>query len=325
MTDRGLALRDRLLMQTVALLYIVVAAQSHDWHYIFFPGLAALSHDVLTRPWGKWASQPGRLIVTPTLGAATGTLITRIFPYGVLAILLVVTASVLILALLRSNIAPAIAAGILPLFLGIESWLYPVSVGLSLVLLVAILLPWQKYCRKKYQWRNDFPTTIDDDLEALPHTSVWLLPFFGFVTIMAFCATASGLRLILFPPLVVIAYEMFAHPSACPWAGRPLVLPAACVLTSTVGWAVTLLGSRGVAAACAMVCCVITLRVLRLQLPPALALGLLPLVIDSPNIKYPISVAIGTGALTLAFQLYHRWVSGQGRAGQSVSDNMRSG
>lgn len=313
-------------MKVVALAYIVVAAQCHGWHYLFFPGLAALAYDVLSRPWGKWASQPGRLIVTPTLGAATGTLITRIFPYGVLAILLVVTASVLLLTLLRSNIAPAIAAASLPLFLGIKSWLYPVSVGLSLILLAAILLPWQQYCRGKYQWRNARSTSIDDDLESLPHTTIWMFPFFSFVTIMAFCATASGLRLILFPPLVVIAYEMFAHASACPWAGRPLALTAACFLTSTLGWAaVSLLGSRGIAAACAMVSCVITLRVLQLHLPPALALGLLPLVIDSPNIKYPISVAIGTGALTLAFQLYHRWVGGQGRTGQSVPNNMRSG
>ncbi|MFZ1177375.1 MAG: hypothetical protein WAO15_14125, partial [Mycobacterium sp.] len=66
------------------------------------------------------------------------------------------------------------------------------------------------------------------------------------------------------------------------------------------------------------------LRLLQLHMPPALAVGLLPLVINSSSIKYPISVAIGTGALTLAFQFYQRWVNGQGRAGQSVPNNMRS-
>ncbi len=325
MADRGLVLRDRLLMEAVALVYIVVAAQSHGWHYLFFPGLAALSHDVLTRPRGKWASQPGRLVVTPVAGAIIGTLVTRMLPFGVPAILLVVALCLLLLTLLKSNIAPGIAAGILPLFLGIKSWLYPASILLSLVVLASILLPWQWICRRKYQWSRASAPNRDDVLETLPHGNTWVLPFFAFLTLLAFCATASGLRLILLPPLIVIAYEMFAHPGTCPWVGKPLVLPTACFLVAAAGWiAVGLFGRGGIAAGCAMIFGVITLRLLRLHMPPALAVGLLPLVINSPDIKYPISVAIGTGALTLAFLLYQRWVTGRGRAGHSVATNMRS-
>lgn len=318
MADRGLVLRDRLLMEAVALAYIVVAAQCNGWHYLFFPGLAALSHDVLTRPWGKWASQPGRLVVTPVLGAAVGTLITRTLPYGVASILLVVALCVLLIGVLKSNIAPAIAAGMLPLFLGIKSWAYPASIAVSLVVLVVILLPWQRRQRPA-------SSNLDDVLETRPSGNAWALPFFGFVAAMALCATTSGLRLILFPPLIVIAYEMFAHPTVCPWAGKPVALPAACFLTSTAGWvAVSLFGSGGVAAACAMTLGVIVLRLLKLHMPPALAVGLLPLVIHSPDFKYPVCVAIGTGALTLAFQLYQRWVVGEGRAGRNMPNNLRS-
>lgn len=324
MAERGLILRDRLLMEALALSYVVVAALCHGWHYLFFPGLAALSHDVLTRPWGKWASQPGRLVVTPALGAAIGTVVTRTFPFGVLSILLVVTLCLLVLAALRSNIAPAIAAGVLPLFLGIKSWLYPVSVTLSLVVLVLLLLPWQRQCRRAYPEPVPVVNT-DDVLETPPSGHAWVLPFFAFLTVTAMCATASGLRLILFPPLIVMAYEMFAHPTACPWAGKPLALPAACVLTSTAGWlAVSLFGCGGIAAGCAMAFGVLALRFLRLRMPPALALGLLPLVINSPSVKYPISVAIGAGALTLAFLLYQRWIAGHGRAGRDIPHKMRS-
>ena len=142
---------------------------------------------------------------------------------------------------------------------------------------------------------------------------------------MALCATTSGLRLVLFPPLIVIAYEMFAHPTTCPWVGKPLALPAACVLTSTAGWvAISLFGSGGVAAACGMVCGVVALRLLKLHLPPALAIGLLPLVIKSPSIQYPISVAIGAGALALAFRMYQRWAVGHGGTGQNVPNKLRS-
>lgn len=326
MAERSLALRERLLVEAVAVLYVVVAAQCHGWDYLFFPGLAALSHDVLTRPWGKWASQPGRLIVTPALAAVVGTSITRELRFGVPAILVVVCVCVLLLALLKSNIAPAIAAGALPLFLGIKSWLYPASIALSLAVLVLILVPWQRHCRRKYAATGvALAANIDDILETLPTGNLWVLPYFAFLTAMAFGATASGLRLVLFPPLIVIAYEMFAHPTTCPWAGKPLALPAACFLTSVAGWvAVSLFGSGGTAAACAMVAGIVVLRLLKLHLPPALAIGLLPLVIGLPSIQYPLSVAIGAGALTLAYQLYQRWVLGHGGAGRNVPNKLRS-
>jgi hypothetical protein len=311
-------------MEAVAVLYIVAAAQCNGWHYLFFPGIAALSYDVLTRPWGKWAIQPARLVLTPALGAVVGVFITRELPYNVLSILIIVAVCLLLLALLKSNIAPAIAAGVLPLLLGIKSWLYPASIALSLVVLVLILLPWQRQCRRKYQGDFAISTTdLDDVLESSPSRNAWVLPFFLFVTAMAFSATASDLRLVLFPPLIVMAYQMFAHPSSCPWAGKPLALLVACVLISTAGWvAVSLFGKGGIAAGCGMVAGIIVLRALRVHMPPALAVGLLPLVMNSPDIKYPVSVAIGAGALMLAYLLYQRWVIGQGRAGKRIP-NMR--
>ncbi|MGD1252940.1 hypothetical protein ACKUT9_01620 [Mycobacterium seoulense] len=313
-------------MEGIALAYIVLAAHFNGWHYLLFPGLAALSYDVLTRPSGKWASQPVRLVVTPVAGAVIGVLLTRVLPFGVIAILLIVTSCLVLLALLKSAVAPGIAAGALPLFLGITSWLYPASIALSLVVLVAILVPWQRYCRQKYSERDISTPSVDDVLESPATGSAWLLPFFAFLTVLASCAAATGWRLVLFPPLIVIAYEMFAHPTVCPWAGKPLALPGVCVLNAVAGWgAVSLFGSGAVAAACAMAFGILALRLLRLRMPPALAVGLLPLVMNAPSFTYPISVAIGTGALTLAYQFYQRWVTGHGRAGRSISNNMRGG
>ena len=75
MADRDLVLRDRLLMEAVALLYIVaiaLAAHFSGWYYLLFPELGAVSHDVSTRPWGKWASQLNiPLSVTIGTGALT--------------------------------------------------------------------------------------------------------------------------------------------------------------------------------------------------------------------------------------------------------------
>jgi len=324
MAGRSLVLRDRLFAEVVATLYVVavaLGAQLSGWLYVLFPALGALSHDVLTRPWGKWASQPARLIITPAVAAAIGTLVTREFPYRVSTILLSITVSLLLLAAFKSNIAPAIAAGMLPLVLGIKSWLYPASIVIGLVALVAVFSAWRTHYRRKYQGAAESLTEdIDDLLETPPAGIVWIPSFYVFVTVMALCATGSGIRLVLFPPLIVMAYEMFAHPATCPWAGKPLALPLACSLTAIAGWlAVSLFGRGGVAAACAMVLGIIVLRVLRIHMPPALAIGLLPLIIHCPSIRYPVSVTIGASALTLSYLLYRRWIIGAGRVGECAA------
>lgn len=52
MSDRARLPRHRFRVDGRALLYLVAnAAQCSGGYYVLFPGLAALSHDVLTRPW----------------------------------------------------------------------------------------------------------------------------------------------------------------------------------------------------------------------------------------------------------------------------------
>jgi hypothetical protein len=48
-----------------------------------------------------------------------------------------------------------------------------------------------------------------------------------------------------------------------------------------------------------VLCSIAIRRAFKVHMPPALAVGLLPFVMTAPNIRYPISVGIGTVALTL--------------------------
>jgi hypothetical protein len=52
--------------------------------------------------------------------------------------------------------------------------------------------------------------------------------------------------------------------------------------------------------------------VFNLHVPPALAVGLLPFVIQRPNYEFPVVVAVGTLLLTMLFLLWHKiiWRSG---------------
>ncbi|MDE2090225.1 MAG: HPP family protein, partial [Gammaproteobacteria bacterium] len=117
-----------------------------------------------------------------------------------------------------------------------------------------------------------------------------------------------GERFVLFPPLVVIGYEMFVHPDSCPWAAKPLHLPVACFLAAAAGllcW--HFLGTGPAAAVASMALGIIIVRAGRLQLPPALAIALLPQVMHSPDLAYPFAILLGTLLLSAWFLLYRRF------------------
>jgi hypothetical protein len=282
---------------------IGLAAHLTGIYLLLFPELAALSHDVMTRPQGKWASQPGRIVLTPTLTAAAGLFITRHTSYGAISISLIVLASLIIIKLLGSAIGPALSAGALPMVLDERSWMYPAAILLGLTGLVVILWMWQRYGPRldtpRYS-RND--SRVIDELESAPHDRFWVVTLLIFVLLLGVSAQLTGLRFILFPPLIVMAYELFGHPEIPGWMERPALFPLVCVLTACVGIvACHLCRSSAIGVMLTVLCSIAILRAFKVHMPPALAVGLLPFVMTAPNIRYPISVGIGTIALTLCF------------------------
>lgn len=148
---------------------------------------------------------------------------------------------------------------------------------------------------------------IDDAVETCPRRRKWLPVYFVFVVAVALLAQASGLRMILFPPLIVIAFEMFGHPTICPWAKRPIRMVVACSLAAACGTAAAYwLGAGVISTAIGLVCGILVLRVTDLHVPPALAVALIPQILPSLDYRYPLSVLVGTSVLAIAFQLYRR-------------------
>jgi len=306
---RALGRWHRFGAELIALVYIAVIAEiayATGAFYVLFPELGALSHDVFTRPRGTWASAPLLLAITPVLTAVIGILITRALPYGYLSVLLTVGGAVALIFALKSPVAPAISAGLLPLVLGVKSWWYPAGVALGTVLLAVLSILWKRLSLAQ-NWLEPFSAAelVDEAIEQTPAGSYWLIALMLFVAVAVMFVNLTGLRFLLFPPLVVIGFEMFGHTAICPWAKRPLMLPVACFLTAAGGlffW--NLLGTGPAAAACSMAWGILVLRVFDLHVPPALAVALLPFVMDSPTIAYPFSVGIGTLLMTLWFLLY---------------------
>jgi len=302
----------RLGAEVIALVYIAIIAQIAcvtGAFYVLFPELGALSHDVFTRPRGTWASAPILLAITPVLTALIGIVVTRNLPYGFLSVLLVVGTSIAIIAALRSPVAPAISAGLLPLVLDVQSWWYPPGILLGTALLAALSLPWKAFCLTRDGTPRTEEDLVEDVIEQPPRGYGWLVALMSFVAAAVLAVDLTGLRFILFPPLVVIGFEMLGHTAICPWARRPLALPVACFLTAAGGllcWKI--FGVTALAAATSMAWGILVLRVFDLHIPPALAIALLPLVMNSPTIAYPFSVGIGTLLMTMWFLAYQRFV-----------------
>ena len=309
----------RLAGELIALLYIAIIAEiasATGAFYVLFPELGALSHDVLTRPRGRWGNAPLLVAITPVLTAVVGILVTRSLPYGYLSVLLTVGGAIAVILALRSPVAPAISAGLLPLVLGVKSWWYPPAIALGTVLLAMLSVAWRKYCLTRAatvpaQSPAQREDRHDDPVEATSRSYSWLLVLMAFVAVAVFFVKLTGLRFLLFPPLVVIGFEMLGHTATCPWVGKPLRLPLACFLTAFGGFLLwKFLGVTPITAACSMAWGIAVLRACDLHVPPALAVGLLPLVMDKPTLAYPFAVGIGTTLLSLWFLAYQRILRG---------------
>ena len=301
----------RFLSDLIAILFmgfIAAVASALGAIYVLFPELGALSWDVFGRPRGRWAAAPLLLALTPALTGTLGTVVTRSIPYGFASVMLIVVGSVGIIAALDSPIAPAISAGLLPLVLGVTSWLYPPGILFGSTLLAALSIPWKR--RMLADRAALEPSDASDSAEgsSAPPARRWLTALLSFVLVAELAVRLTGMRFILFPPLVVILYEMLRHPGDCPWTGNTVRLPIVCFIAAAGGYFFHAhIGFVPLAAILSMAWGVATLRATRVHVPPALAVALLPMVMGQATIGYPIAVGLGTTLASLWYIGFARW------------------
>lgn len=273
---------------------------------ILFPTLAALTWEVFRHPHGRWASAPLHIVLIPGITACLGIAISHMMNYGMAAVLLDAGLAITIVRITRSPVSPAIAVALLPIFLHVTNWLYPVTITLGTGLLVGCsLLVRNLPGRDMPESRQDRANCCGSLLESSPTRDCAMPALGATLAALAFLAHAGGERLILYPPLAVMGFEMFTRPSACPWAIHPWKLPVASTASALGGGIlVTLFGPGVLAATGVMILGLATLRGLDLDAPPVLAVGLLPLVIPHVNLGSVAAVALGTTLLAIAFKAW---------------------
>ncbi|MCX5937386.1 MAG: hypothetical protein NTW02_04085 [Cyanobium sp. LacPavin_0920_WC12_MAG_62_9] len=296
---------------------ITAIANSTGQAYVLFPELGALAWVIFTDPKGPWATSPRLLMLTPFLTALLGVAITRSMPYGPMALGLDVVGCLLIIRGLSSPIVPAISAGVLPLALGIHDWAYPVSILVGTGGL-ALLSQWRARrlapaATATPPMAEVSPTALDRIESSFAMTPTvplrrWAGALAVFLALGLVLVKIWDSPLVLFPPLLVIAYDMLALPHHSPWLGRG----GAMMLVGTgAAWAgYGLVAAFGVVPWAAFLAVLITLGLLhlaRLTCPPCLGLALLPFVITHPNGAYPWQALTGMACLVAVVSTTEAW------------------
>jgi hypothetical protein len=294
------------LLSIVLLAAVAKVALATGVLYVLFPELAALSFDVFTRPAGAWARSPVLLTITPTATAVVGTALTQLMPYNLWSAALTIACAILIVRLMRSPIVPAISAAFLPLVFGITSWWYPASIAAAMTVLALASTIHGRISASGDVRRSRTPDAAAQAIamEPVSRLKMWPFAFIGCLLLAYGLSVVTGLRQILFPPLVVIAFEMFAHANVGPWAQRPFALPIVCTITAGVGFAALLaFGAGPLSVVISLLAGIVTLRAMRLHFPPALTVGLLPQIMPHADWGFVLAVALGTTTLVAAFLL----------------------
>jgi hypothetical protein len=275
---------------------IAGAASAAGMNLLLFPELAALSYDVFLRPRGVWARAAWMLALSPAVAAVLGVLTARYLPYSAASIAICIVGAMVMLKLMRSPIAPAISACFLAVSLGEKSWLYPLAILLGTGSLAVLSSAYRRFFEKRIAPAvSSGAGRTGDAIESPPEPALWVPFFTAFLGAAYLLSMATGMRMVLFPPLVVIAFEMFAHANVCPWARRPILLPAVCTLAAAVGVAALATLGPGVASTfLAMLSGVVMLRV------------------THADWHFPLAVGIGSTLLTASFLVFEK-SSGHGR------------
>jgi hypothetical protein len=296
---------------------ITAIAKATGQAYVLFPELGALAWVIFTDPKGPWATSPRLLMLTPFLTALLGVAITRSMPYGPLSLGFDVVGCLLIIRGLRSPIVPAISAGVLPLALGIHDWAYPVSILVGTGGL-ALLSQWRARRLAPAPTASSptaegSPTALDRIESSFAMTPTvplrrWAGALAVFLALGLVFVKIWDSPLVLFPPLLVIAYDMLALPHHSPWLGRG---GAMMVVGTGAAWAgYGLVAAFGVVPWAACLAVLITLgllRLARLTCPPCLGLALLPFVITHPNGAYPWQALTGMACLVAVVSTTEAW------------------
>lgn len=296
-------MKQRLCADLLVLLLVAVmvgAAEGLGQSEIIFPEITAIAVGAFLAPKLAWRTSRPRILGCILLCAVLGVALVRWVPGPVWTRLtLAYGLAEGIYLLSGTTFAPMISAIALPVLLGTESWVYPAA---AFALTGLILLCHWGMERLGLREKPVF-TPVRPGAEDWRAAGLRLL----LVGLAAWAALGLDCRFAVAPPLLV-AFTEFSRPTAAA-RKHPLRVTgtiALCALAGTLcrlGVHLALGLPLTLAAVLAALCMIAVLRCLKVYVPPAGALCILPMLLPPERLAgYPGQVALGA-ALFLGLSL----------------------
>lgn len=284
----------------VCIFIALIAALGHWIHlpYLLFPELAALSYGVITNPDGEWARARFHLFITPVIAAFIGTIVSRYLGFGFGQICLSLAATIFCLSWLRSPIIPAISAGLLPVVLEIRTFDYPLAVGVAILMLIALSVILGKFSE----------AVVDQSKPWQAYPRRGLYTYAAFMICLATISCLPRWRLVLFPPLAVIAFDRLVLGTDHLWRKRvPTLFLIGTLNTSLAALLFAAWGTTSLTVGASIGAGIILLRLFSSNVAPVLAIGLLPFVTHQGDFRIVVDIALGLAALSAMAVLARRF------------------
>lgn len=270
---------------------MLAGAQLSGQRDVIFPEGAALAFGIAVLRNPEWSASRWRIVALPTACAVIGHLLTRLPTPTWTAEICGVTLALVLLAALRSRVAPALSAAVLPVVFDVRSWLYPTAV-LATCVVIVLVVTWS--------------TPEGGGAPSVVTVAAWRWDVIvgGWLMIGAWIVIAGPVLSLptatLAPPLFVSAFEWSAKDTRLrDPARRRWTLLVCAALAGSIFHGLT--ATDWIAGLCALATTIMVMRALATPHAPALAISIVPLIAGPAQPWcFTTAIAIGAGALYLS-------------------------
>lgn len=276
----------------VLITVMVATAELRNEKEIIFPEIAALAVGAIAAPEQSWRTSRIRMVILIAVCSVIGIMIVRFCPLPKAVDLLIAYAVCQVIYMLSgTSFAPMISAAALPVLMGTDTIIYPLSAVSMTILTVA-----SQYALEKaglYYKAEFVPVGRPDKNKiviAVIRTAV--------VFVMAVPMIYFGLPFAVAPPLIV-AFTEFTNPTgkARSKPVKSVAILAVCALCGTVLRYLSNIVPDLPLTVSAVVTMLVVLIIMQMSgqfMPPAAALAILPMIIPQDSlIIYPAEILIG--------------------------------
>lgn len=270
---------------------------------IVFPEITALAVGFLIAPKQVWRTNAVRTTILIAICAVCGILIVRYYP---VALWLQVSTAFLLCQLIfifsGTGFAPMISAMVLPVLMGTETVIYPIT---AVILTVAVLLCRQLLIKLELREAYDFeklpPPGAADVKDMICRVMCG--------AIVIFTALAFEWKFAVAPPLLVAFTEFAAKGSSA--RKKPVRAVMTIFMCALAGAICRLLFNTGVDLSLTLTACIATvlvvliMRITGMYMPPAGALAILPMIIpETVVVYYPFQILLGASVFMMIAKLW---------------------